>query len=764
MSKPILIILFLFLTTISYAATYYVDQTGGLDTNNGISNSTPWKSLVKVVAFDKVTGFLPGDNISFKKGEKWRETLQCWSSGEAGKYITYTSYGSGDEPIIDGSDIVADWTDEGNGTWSNSVYNEPAQIWEDNVRLTYKDYQKSEAIDGVGQFGYDAINHKILIRCTDDANPNTHIVEVGARNVSCWISHNDETRAKNNNHHIILENITFQKTAGTYSYGTGGSQMIDSNGDILIYQIMISQGHHIIVRNLITRQCGGGRPFYLSEAALPTVWAANIEFWRSPYSEMYNVTAYDGATILLNMETLMNDGEYYIMHDCIGYNAWNVGIGFGGGECYNNTVYDIGSDVNKAYRCGFWQNGVPRVVSNIYNNNFNNCRIGVWFYGDGSDSYATNIKNNLFTNCVEYLTYIQTGTRNFNFYNNTWTTTGTANGIFIGSDGITVNYNLDFKNNIIKVADGYCFRKNTGQDTYNADYNLFYRGTAGSVWIYNGINYTYAQLANYKIASGQDTHSISGDPLLNSNYTLKAISPCIDAGVNIKGLTDDYLGHLRPEAEVDIGAYEYVATTPDITAPSAVSNISVTGATMSTASLRWTSSGDDGASGTAASYDIRYNTQIITDSNWGKSTQVSAAPVPQVAGSIQTMTVTGLTSVRTYYFAMKASDEVPNTSGLSNVASGTTSAVPDTTPPYTTGHDPAKNSIKVALDENIVVHVKDDGSGVDINTIVMRVNGVVVTPTITGTPADYTLTYDPSVDFAIGQTVIVTVDASDLGQ
>jgi hypothetical protein len=61
-----------------------------------------------------------------------------------------------------------------------------------------------------------------------------------------------------------------------------------------------------------------------------------------------------------------------------------------------------------------------------------------------------------------------------------------------------------------------------------------------------------------------------------------------------------------------------------------------------------------------------------------------------------------------------------------------------------------------------VVHVRDDGAGVDITSIVMTVNGLTITTTITGTPADYTITYVPSVDFEYGQIVNVTVDAHAL--
>jgi len=89
-------------------------------------------------------------------------------------------------------------------------------------------------------------------------------------------------------------------------------------------------------------------------------------------------------------------------------------------------------------------------------------------------------------------------------------------------------------------------------------------------------------------------------------------------------------------------------------------------------------------------------------------------------------------------------------------------SITDTTPPYTAGHDPAPNATDVPPDTNIVVHVKDDGTGVNQSTIVMKVEGTEVAPTITGDKYDYTLTYDPPTDFDYGQVVDVTVDAKDL--
>ncbi len=119
----------------------------------------------------------------------------------------------------------------------------------------------------------------------------------------------------------------------------------------------------------------------------------------------------------------------------------------------------------------------------------------------------------------------------------------------------------------------------------------------------------------------------------------------------------------------------------DTTPPAAVTNLATSSPTSNSITLTWTAPGDDGSTGTATSYDIRYSTATITDTNWASATQVSGEPTPLVAGTNQSMVVSGLSAATTYYFALKTSDEVPNVSALSNVPSGTTTAAGDTTPP-----------------------------------------------------------------------------------
>jgi len=143
------------------------------------------------------------------------------------------------------------------------------------------------------------------------------------------------------------------------------------------------------------------------------------------------------------------------------------------------------------------------------------------------------------------------------------------------------------------------------------------------------------------------------------------------------GKIDDVRIYNRALTEEAIQAL-YTSGGPDTTPPAPVNDLSAqTGTTLGSVDLRWTAPGDDGDVGTATSYIVRYNTVEITDANWDASTDVDGEPAPSVAGTSESMTVTGLTPGETYYFAIKTQDEVPNTSALSNVAGPVRAYDPD---------------------------------------------------------------------------------------
>jgi hypothetical protein len=113
---------------------------------------------------------------------------------------------------------------------------------------------------------------------------------------------------------------------------------------------------------------------------------------------------------------------------------------------------------------------------------------------------------------------------------------------------------------------------------------------------------------------------------------------------------------------------------PDVTAPGKVVNLKASGVTQTSISLTWTAPGDDGKTGTATSFDLRYSTTALNATTWGAATQVSGEPAPGVAGTIHNITVNGLLCGRVYKFALKTADEASNISLLSNVRSVKTAA------------------------------------------------------------------------------------------
>lgn len=100
-----------------------------------------------------------------------------------------------------------------------------------------------------------------------------------------------------------------------------------------------------------------------------------------------------------------------------------------------------------------------------------------------------------------------------------------------------------------------------------------------------------------------------------------------------------------------------------------------TNSTADAVTLTWTAPGDDGSIGQATEYDLRYSTSQLTAATFTAATRVNTVSAPLPAGSTESFTVSALSPDTTYYFALKATDEAGNQSGISNVLAVTTAAV-----------------------------------------------------------------------------------------
>jgi chitodextrinase len=97
--------------------------------------------------------------------------------------------------------------------------------------------------------------------------------------------------------------------------------------------------------------------------------------------------------------------------------------------------------------------------------------------------------------------------------------------------------------------------------------------------------------------------------------------------------------------------------------------------------VTWTAPGDDGRAGTATSYDLRMSETPITDANFLSAAAVAGVPAPAASGTRQSVTVRSLTRGTTYWFAIRATDDVGNVSPISNVLRWDWTL--DTSPPST---------------------------------------------------------------------------------
>lgn len=139
----------------------------------------------------------------------------------------------------------------------------------------------------------------------------------------------------------------------------------------------------------------------------------------------------------------------------------------------------------------------------------------------------------------------------------------------------------------------------------------------------------------------------------------------------------------------------------DVSPPAPVVDLAAAVVTPYAAVLSFTAPGNDGATGRAASYDIRYAPAPIDGSSWSAATQMTGATPPRAPGSRESIEVGGLDANTTYYFAVKTRDGSGNVSGISNSPSATT--MPEAFAPvvnYPTGSTP-RSLVAVNVDADV---------------------------------------------------------------
>jgi len=521
--------------------TYYVSQSGGNDTNDGLSPATPWKTLAKVNGWL----FNPGDQVLLNRGDKWRELLNFPSSGAVGNPITIGAYGTGSVPVVSGADQITGWSVFSGTTYQKALTTQPTLVVVNDS--TWATLGSGSGTLNNGEWFWAA---NVLYYRSDAGNPDAlgTIIEAWQRTQAALIN------ARTN---ITIQEIQFEK----------------SNGRCLR---TANSADNVLIQNCVVRLSGvsdGSGAIAIGASSNPTVINNTITNPRNDGIYCFNVV---NPTITGNVITTpFGPGSDGIHVD-----------GTTGGLIANNSIDMTGTDSPKG--CIILTNQ-PNLSAN--------CTIASNFCKAGNYGTAINGSGHLvqFNLCLNqgvasgatfaaglYVADV-TASDNLTFFRNI--IVGSQNGVYLVNAFDRTN--MKFYHNTILSPVRFGFFADTGAAlsgefrnnivwTPGATNRAYAVVTlkAGQTWVSNnniiGPEFTgayfytgtaYNTLALYQAGTSQDANSSKNDPLIinqaGGNYGLQSGSPARETGAVIAGINDGTGGSARfSGAAPDMGAIE----------------------------------------------------------------------------------------------------------------------------------------------------------------------------------------------------------------
>ncbi|MGQ0502831.1 MAG: right-handed parallel beta-helix repeat-containing protein [Panacagrimonas sp.] len=188
------------------AASYFVDSGAGKDSNSGLTETAPWKTLAKVNA----TAFPFGSTVYLKRGARWNESIIVPSSG-----LTIDAYGSGAPPTLDSSVPVTRWTSAaalggllgGSGTYSSPAVPVPANtgglgnLSENGVMLSFVPWNGTASITlnnaASGSYTYDYYAGKFYIKPASNPNDASKSYRASTLRFGIWADNKTDITVQN---------------------------------------------------------------------------------------------------------------------------------------------------------------------------------------------------------------------------------------------------------------------------------------------------------------------------------------------------------------------------------------------------------------------------------------------------------------------------------------------------------------------------------------------------------------------------------------
>ena len=519
------------------AATYYVDDIQGNDTNAGTATAAAWKTVGKVAH----AALAAGDQVLFRRGGVWYEGLTVARNGTPSSPIVFGAYGTGTRPVISGAkNLNASafrWTASAGGTHEYRLElsggGNPALAEVKNVFLNSTNLPRGGALGTLANQRWnwgdgDSLGYTtVYFRC-DSGNPTTlGLIEGSQSNYAFMIEGYSNIR---------VENLELRQGQGPWH----GTVTVRESHNTVFSNCVIHESYQypvwysIHATNAVIENC------WVYGCRATSTYGSVISFEDSGGNTIRNCKIHDTTASLGDTVKIYNTDDTLIE----GNEVWGPGA---------NGIYCRPTSDRNVIRYNFVHdmNGIGLQIRENSDDNQAYCNIFLNNYGPVMQSDGLNGADPGIT-----------GTK---FYNNTLVSTGGANSIHI----FGTNKNCEVKNNLVIAGSGDALlvARDSVAGTVLANNN--YRNTSGMMISYNGTSYSASQFASYVAASG-DGSSHCTNPLFTAAAPTKAVdiqlqpgSPMINAGVLIPGLNRDYFGVTVPEGSApDIGAAEYEADVP----------------------------------------------------------------------------------------------------------------------------------------------------------------------------------------------------------
>jgi len=503
---------------------YYVDSNSGNDSNDGLSEQNPFKTLNKINSLK----LIKGEKVLFKKDCVFKGSLSPKGNGTKELPIVFGCYGEGKMPVIDGG-------------------NDKAVIsFKESQGIHIQDLEiiggKKYGIHFYTQGNGTVLNH---FRLKNLIVHNLMGGFISSKSCGLIVFQADVMDNRNSFSDIVIENVNAYDTdqwAGIMISGGGYAEdgprsqsdgviirnctVHDVGGDGIL--VMLSK--NVLIENNICYRSGMQKEYTVGTPAGIWTWATSNTVLQFNESYDNQTPDYDGAPF---------DLDYHNKNNLIQYNYGHDSEGPG--------IMILGAERDETYNC--------TIRYNIFSNN-----------ARADQSYHSGMQGEVYISCWNL------GKLNkIRFHNNTiyYNPPKGPENYCISEFVMTVAEDVKFYNNIIYSTSKYII---SSKKLVDYDYNCYYTVFSEPEWycLYK----RYKGLKEWQ-SLGFDLHSINVNPDINKvtysgvgttdEFKLKEKSKCIDAGADLKkmGIVDDmgnrdFYGIKIPQGKTyDIGASEF---------------------------------------------------------------------------------------------------------------------------------------------------------------------------------------------------------------